>query len=52
MVFVKDNNLKYGYRDKTDSYQLSTKNNVMKFSQIFRQSIGALGSNCLNTSYQ
>lgn len=52
MVFIKRNNLIYCYRDKTDSQDLSTKNNVVKISQIFRELICGLGSNCLNTCYQ
>ena len=42
MVLIKGNNLKYGYRDKTDSQDLSAKNNIMKFSQIFRELIDGL----------
>ena len=52
MVFVKCNNLKYGDGDKTYSQDLSTQNNVMKFSQIFRQPISGLGSNYINTIHQ
>lgn len=42
MVLINGNNLKYGYRDKADSQDLSAKNNIIKFSQIFGQFIGRL----------